>query len=187
MGFFDTMAGVRQYEKLAEGYDGRALVDRLMALLPQGKRVLELGMGPGKDLDMLLETYEALGSDASQVFVDRYRARGGRGEVMVLDAVALDVDRKFDAIYSNKVLHHLTRETLEASLERQCVLLEPGGIAFHALWYGDKEETHEGLRFVHYTEQSLTPRVPEGFSIEEQVRYGEMADGDSFYVVLRKR
>ena len=51
------------------------VLERLRARLPAGTTVLEIGTGPGKDLDMLLETFEAVGSDYSQVFLDRYRAR----------------------------------------------------------------------------------------------------------------
>ena len=38
----------------------------------KGKSVLELGMGPGKDLNFLKKYYKATGSDSSQVFLDQY-------------------------------------------------------------------------------------------------------------------
>lgn len=145
-------------------------------------------MGPGKDLDLLLPHYAAAGSDASQVFLDRYRARRGDQcpELHALDAVTLSIDRTFDGIYSNKVLHHLTRSDLQRSLARQAALLNPGGIALHSLWYGDKEETHAGLRFVYYTEATLTPMLPTSLEVLELERYEEMEEGDSMAVVLRK-
>jgi cyclopropane fatty-acyl-phospholipid synthase-like methyltransferase len=163
MGFFDTEDGVRQYEEMAEGYDGRELVDRLRRHLPAGSSVLEIGMGPGKDLDMLLETYEATGSDNSQLFLDRYRARKSAPvpELVLLDAVELETPRRFDALYSNKVLQHLSRDQLRRSLSRQGELLVPGGVALHSLWNGDKEdEEHAGLLFVYYTVESFTELLP---------------------------
>ena len=186
MGFFDTDEGVLQYERLADGYDGRELVARLRAHLPNGARVLEIGMGPGKDLDMLLESYVAVGSDSSAVFLDRYRQRGGAAEVIQLNAVDLAIDEQFDAVYSNKVLQHLTRAETKQSLERQAQLLRPGGIALHSLWYGDKEEQHSGLRFVHYTEETFAALVPEAFVLVEEERYTEMEADDSLVVVLRR-
>ena len=56
--FLDYEANVLIYEQLAEGYDGRELVNRLQRFLPAGSEVLELGMGPGKDLEMLRETFK---------------------------------------------------------------------------------------------------------------------------------
>ena len=53
MDYFDDEQNVRDYIRMAEGYDGRALVDKLGAYLGEGATVLELGMGPGIDLDML--------------------------------------------------------------------------------------------------------------------------------------
>ena len=73
MGFFDTEEGVRQYLEMAEGYDGRDLVATFEAHLPAGSSVLELGMGPGKDLDLLRSSFEVTGSDASKAFLDLYR------------------------------------------------------------------------------------------------------------------
>lgn len=188
MGLFDTEEGVLEYERIADGYDGRELVERLRQHLPSGATVLELGMGPGKDLDLLLAHYAAVGSDDSQVFLDRYRARKGDlcPELHKLDAVVLNIDRSFDGIYSNKVLHHLTRSDLQRSFSRQAALLNPGGIALHSLWYGDKEEEHSGLRFVYYTEATLKPMLPASLDVLELERYAEMEDGDSMVLVLQK-
>ncbi|MEZ4440662.1 MAG: class I SAM-dependent methyltransferase [Polyangiaceae bacterium] len=186
MGFFDTEEGVLEYERMAEGYDGRELIARLRRHLPEGSSVLEIGMGPGKDLDLLLESYAATGSDRSEVFLDRYRSRGGSAEVLMLDAVSLDTERHFDAIYSNKVLHHLTREELSRSLERQAEILDPGGIALHSLWYGDREEEHAGLRFVYYDERTFAAHLPDALSLVELERYTELEGGDSLVVVLKR-
>lgn len=186
MGFFDSEEGVLQYEKMAEGYDGRELIERLQTHVPNGATVLELGMGPGTDLDILLQSYAAVGSDASALFIERYAKRGGSAEALLLDAVTLETDRRFDAIYSNKVMHHLTRDQLRRSLLRQVELLTPGGIALHSLWYGDKEEEHAGMRFIYYTEATFAEHLPASLSVVQQQRYAEMEDDDSLVVVLQK-
>ena len=185
MGYYDDESNVRSYEAMAEGYDGRALIERLHGYLAPGSAVLEIGMGPGKDLDILRRTYAAVGSDSSTVFVDRYRARVPEADVRVLDAVTLDTDGPFDAIYSNKVLQHLTPDDVRRSLTRQREIVAKGGVLMHALWYGEGEETHHGLRFVQYTEARFAALVPRGLSVVESVRYEEMAEGDSLVVVLR--
>ena len=187
MGYFDDEQNVEDYVKMAEGYDGRALIDILKKHLRNGSTVLELGMGTGKDFEILSEFFLVTGSDNSQAFLDRYKKRNAAADLVLIDAVKMDIDRKFDCIYSNKVLHHLTREELKVSLSRQAKVLNSKGILFHALWYGDKEEEMSGLRFVYYTEETLGEIVGSEYELLEARRYAEMEKDDSMYVVLRKR
>jgi SAM-dependent methyltransferase len=192
MSYYDDPKNVQQYIEMAEGYDGRELVEALARHLPPGATVLELGMGPGKDLDLLKETFQATGSDYAQPFLDLYRKQHPQADVLALDAVTVDTDRTFDAIYSNKVLYHLTREELRSSLRQQARVLNPGGVLFHSLWYGDGEQDMHGLHFVYYTEATFGELVDADelgaeFEVIETARYTEMEQDDSFYVVLRKR
>ena len=73
MEFYKTDKGVADYIKMADGYDGKELIAELRPQLNPGAAVLELGMGPGKDLDLLAEHYTVTGSDFSDIFLDRYR------------------------------------------------------------------------------------------------------------------
>ena len=119
MGFFDTEKGIEQYIKMAEGYDGAELIKILQKFLRADSTVLELGMGPGKDMDILEKSYVVTGSDNSQVFLDKYKEKHQDADLLLLDAVTLKTGRKFDCVYSNKVLHHLTKEDLRKSIQRQ--------------------------------------------------------------------
>ncbi len=186
MGYFDDKKNVEEYIKMAEGYDGRFLIDVLLNYLPKGKTVLELGMGPGVDLIMLSQLYQATGSDSSEVFIERFRKQHPSADLIRIDAVAMDIDRKFDCIYSNKVLHHLTSKELETSLQHQARVLNSNGIVLHSFWHGDKEETHHGLRFVYYTGESLTKLVGSEYEILDLQCYEEMEPDDSLYLLLRK-
>ena len=187
MDYFDNEKNVEDYVKMAEGYDGRELIDVLRKYLPEGSSVLELGMGPGVDLDILSQYYQVTGSDRSQAFVDRYRKQHETADLLLLDAVEMNTDRHFDAIYSNKVLHHLTREELQRSLQVQAEILNDQGILLHSLWYGDKEESHQGLRFVYYTEASFQALLEDTFVVLKAERYTEMDDNDSIYFILQKQ
>jgi len=190
MCYYDDPKNVQQYIEMAEGYDGRELIEVLAKHLPPGATVLELGMGPGKDLDLLNETFRATGSDCARPFLDLYLERHPQADLLLLDAVTMDAPiaagRTFDAVYSNKVLYHLTREELRASLRRQALVLNPGGLLLHSLWYGDGEEELHGLRFVYYTEATFGELVGDEFRVVETARYTEMEKDDSFYVVLEK-
>lgn len=188
MPYFDDESNVEQYIEMAEGYDGAALIEVLARHCSTGSSVLELGMGPGKDLALLNEAgFSPTGSDASQVFVRRYRDGGGTFPALVLDAVTVATDERFDAIYSNKVLQHLTREDFVASLARQAEIVNPGGVLMHSLWYGTADEEHGGLRFTQHDEASIQQSLPDSLELVEQARYKEMADDDSIWVVLQKR
>lgn len=186
MGYFDDEKNVEDYIRMADGYDGRVLIDILLKHLPEGSTVLELGMGPGVDLLHLSRYYKATGSDSSEAFIERFRKNHPSSDLMILDAVSMDTERKFDCIYSNKVLHHLTTKQLKASLWRQAQLLNSRGLAFHSFWHGDKEETHHGLRFVYYTEAALRYLAEPEFEMLDVQPYEEMSVDDSLYLILRK-
>ena len=186
MGYFDEPENVDKYIRMAEGYDGRELIAVLSVHLPPGSTVLELGMGPGKDLDLLAQTYTVTGSDSSRLFLKLYRERHPGADLILLDATSIETGRRFDCIYSNKVLHHLSRSDLQRSFARQQSVLNDGGLVLHSFWYGDGEQEHGGLRFVYYAEDELLNAVRPGFEVLAVERYNEIEEGDSFYALLRK-
>ena len=186
MGFFDTEKGVDEYIKMADGYDGAKLIKILQEYLPNKSTILELGMGPGKDLDILKKTFTITGSDNSQVFLDRYKKNNPEADLLKLDAITLDTERTFDGIYSNKVLHHLPRKDLKKSFQRQVEIINPNGIIFHSFWKGDKDEKYDGMLFARYQIEGLKEIIGESFDILEMNAYTEIEKEDSIYVVLSK-
>ncbi len=187
MGYFDTEEHVDQYIQLAQGYDGASLIERLKEYLKEGSTLLELGLGPGKDLLLLKEHYKVTGSDNSQIFLDRFRDKHPEADLLLLDAVKIETDRIFQAIYSNKVMHHLNLQLMKASFSRQGEIVEKGGIIMHSFWYGNEVERIEDMEFYQVTEQTLETLLPPQFEILEMVRYQEMEEGDSLYVVCSKK
>ena len=187
MGFFDSEKNVREYLKMVEGYDGKELIKILKTHVKRDASVLELGMGPGKDLDILKKAFKATGSDNSQVFLDLYKKINPGVNVVLLDAVTLDIAEQFDCIYSNKVLHHLKKEDLAKSFHRQKQIVKTGGLLFHSFWYGDEEEEYNGLRFTYYTEETIKKIIGNLFELIEFKRYKEMEKEDSFYIILKNR
>lgn len=187
MGYYDDEENVEQYIRMATGYDGKLLIDELRKYLPDGSKLLEIGMGPGKDLLMLNKHYQASGSDSSAIFVDRFKRLHPNIDTRVLDAITMNTGERYDGIYSNKALIHLSRDELRDSFERQAEVLKPGGIALHSFWYGDGETEHQGLRFVYYREETLPALIGTGYEILECKRYTEIETDDSFYMALRKR
>lgn len=186
MAFFDNPDNVRKYIEMSEGYDGAELIKELHQHVPPQSTILELGMGPGKDLLLLAANYHVIGSDSSRVFVDNFKKQNTGIEALHLDAVSIDTDLSFDCIYSNKVLHHLSREDLSKSLSRQSSVLNSDGIAMHSFWYGDKEEFIEDLRFVYYKEETILKMVEKDFKVVKVARYTEFEKDDSFFVILKR-
>ncbi len=187
MGFYHNNKNVKDYIDMAEGYDGTFLIEILKKHVSPGSTVLELGMGPGKDLDILRKTFHVTGSDISQIFLDLYQERTGFVDLIVLDACTLEIGRTFDCIYSNKVLIHLTKAELRKSFQRQRAVLNDNGILFHSFWKGTKEEEHHGLRFIYYTKEELRKMIGDGFEIIEIAAYKEIEANDSLYIILKKK
>ena len=186
MSFYHTNEGVSEYIKMAEGYDGRELVDVLSEHVDANARVLELGMGPGVDLDLLKTHFAVTGSDYSRQFLDRYRTTHPDADLVQLDAISLKTDRRFDAIYSNKVLHHLEDDDLQKSIQRQHDVLNPHGILMHSFWYGDQLEEHAGMKFYYRNEAFLTGIFSTHFRILQLERYTEMEENDSVLLLARR-
>lgn len=188
MGYYNDEKNVAAYIEMADGYIGHALINTLEQYIPDGSTVLELGMGPGTDLLLLAQYYRVTGSDFAEPFLQRFRRQHPDIDLMLLDAVTLETNRTFDAIYSNKVLYHLTPAELRQSFTEQLRLLKPGGIALHSFWYGEKpsEEMNE-LHFEYHTYDTLRDLIDPRFSLQEVGRYGEIEPDDSLFIVLKKR
>ena len=187
MGYYDDEKNVERYIQMAAGCDGGLLIEALRNTLPNGSKLLELGMGPGKDLLLLNAHYEVIGSDASAIFVERFKKLHPTIKVKLLDAITLETNERYQGIYSNKALCHLTRDQLQISFERQARALMPGGVALHSFWHGGGESEHQGLRFVYYRETALEALVGASYEILDIERYTEMETDDSLYIALRKR
>jgi cyclopropane fatty-acyl-phospholipid synthase-like methyltransferase len=186
MGHYETEEGIEEYIKHSEKWDGKQLIKILLLHLPESSTLLELGMGPGRDFDVLSKAYKTTGSDASQVFLDRYKQKNKDAELLKLDAVTIPTERKFDCIYSNKVLQHLTKQELKKSLQRQKEVLNPNGIAFHAVWRGDKIEEKKGLLFTYYQINELKKIIGDDFDILDIQTFTEIEKDDSIYFILSR-
>ena len=185
MGFFDTEKGVEEYIKMTDGYDGEELIKILQKYLPVNSTILEIGIGPGKDMNILKKSYKVTGSDYSQVFLEKYKKNNQDADLINLNAVTLQTERKFDCIYSNKVLHHLTRNDLSKSFQRQKEILNPNGIVFHSFWKGTKTENIEGLLFTYYEIKDLEELTESNFDILMSETYTEIEKNDSIFTVLK--
>lgn len=154
-GYYHTKDSVQEYIRLAQGVNGQELIEKLKPFLPADSSLLEIGSGPGADWKILKEEYDVVGSDNSLEFLEHLRATLPNSEFLHLDAVTLETEKKFDGIFSNKVLHHLTDKELAESVQRQSETLKNKGIVCHSFWSGEDSETFKGMFVNHHTPEEI--------------------------------
>ncbi|WOO89617.1 class I SAM-dependent methyltransferase [Mollicutes bacterium LVI A0078] len=130
---------VANYCKMMEDYNNDYILDIFCEKIPKEASVLELGFGTGKDYLHLKDFYNITASDYSQEFINVFN-QNYNDKVLTIDAITIEVEDKFDCIYSSKVLNSLNEDQIIESFKRQYQVLNKGGYIFHTLWYGDKEE-----------------------------------------------
>jgi cyclopropane fatty-acyl-phospholipid synthase-like methyltransferase len=185
--YYKTKESVEEYIKLAKDVDGGQLIEKLNNYLPSNSLLLEIGSGPGTDFQILKKDYRVVGSDYSTEFLSRLISSNIKGEFLNLDAVTLRTDKKFDGIYSNKVLQHLKDEELRKSILRQDDLLNFNGIICHSFWKGEGEEVFKGLLVNYQTDESLRILFKNNFEILLLEEYNEFEDGDSLLLIGKKK
>lgn len=185
MSFYDDPKNVKSYIEMCEGYDGRPLYERLYKHLPINSKLLELGSGGGLDLDFLKQKYSVVGSDVSEAFLNACRLKHPTLSFLTLNAEQLQLSETFDCIYSNKVLQHLSKESLKKSIYQQTKLLSINGIIAHSFWIGEGTEVINGLLFTYYRQEELVEILSEHFEILDTLSYQEFEEGDSLFILAK--
>jgi trans-aconitate methyltransferase len=187
MHYYHNTKNAESYTAMCEGYDAAAQLGVLSEVLPAESAVLELGSGPGNDLELLAARYHVTGSDYSPAFVDILKARFPDQSMLMLDAITIATEGLFDAIYSNKVLHHLTDDELATSFHSQAELLTPGSFVFHLVWRQlEAPEEDHGLIFKPRDVAAMTAAMGSAFELLEAKEFGEFEYGDSLAILARK-
>ncbi|WP_075589745.1 class I SAM-dependent methyltransferase [Labilibacter marinus] len=185
--FYKEQETVDQYIKMAQEHDGANIIEKLKPYLNKEDQILELGSGPGSDFKILSQDYSVIGSDYSDEFIKRLKALYPNEKFLNLDAITLSTDLNFNAIYSNKVLHHLEDEELQACIVRQAVVLRPNGIICHTFWKGNGTEDFNGMFVNNHKEEELKDLFYDLFEVLELQSYKEFEEGDSILVIAKKK
>lgn len=185
--YYHTRESVEEYISLAKGHDGKQLIEKLKGFLSEGSALLEIGTGPGTDWKILSKDYSVTGSDISEEFLKHLGAAHPEGEFLGLDATTLITDKKFDGIYSNKVLHHLKDNEFADSLKRQYEILNPHGIICHSFWKGEGSEYFKGLYVNNHKKEEIPAFFNRHFEIVLLETYKEFEENDSILVIGKKK
>lgn len=137
-------------------------IDALLAALGDepGRRILDLGCGPGRDLlELRRRGHDPVGLDACEAFVEMARAWSG-APVLQQDFLALDLpEEHFDGVFANASLFHVPTQELPRVLASLWSCLLPGGVLFCSNPRGDNREGYSGERYGAYHDEARWHRV----------------------------
>ena len=185
--YYKTKESVDEYIKLAKDVNGSSLIDRLKEFLPKNSLLLEIGSGPGNDYQILKETYNVVGSDFSKEFIKRLTSKYPNETFLNINAVKFKTNQKFDGIYSNKVLQHITNSELEESIKCQLNSLNNAGVICHSFWKGEGDEVFQGMMVNYQTKKSLKLLFEKYFEILLLEEYKEFEEADSILLIAKKK
>tara|TARA_B100000809_G_scaffold118758_1_gene117071 strand:- start:39746 stop:40327 length:582 start_codon:yes stop_codon:yes gene_type:complete len=185
--FDKTRESVTEYIHLAKDVSGISLIKKLKKVLSKDSTVLEIGSGLGTDWTILSELFRTTGSDNSPELLKHLIQTNPTGEFLELDASSLKTERTFDAIYSNKVLHHLKDDELHQSIQRQSEILNSKGVICHSFWNGEGSEVFKGLFVNYHNKEHLTENFESKFKILLFIEYQEFEPNDSIFLIARKK
>lgn len=186
MNYYDNPKNVTDYIQMAKGCNGKNIINALTQHLGANASILELGSGPGNDLEILISLgHSVQGSDISKPFVNHLKQRFEQNKIHQLDAIHFELPnpQKFDCIYSNKVLHHLTLTEFEKSLLNQTELLKPNGVVCHSFWLGDDDIEKDGFFAKYYRENELGQIFEMNYEIVDSQVYTEEEKNDSIFII----
>ncbi len=141
------------YAKRGIQFGGAGDLKPLLERLRPGMKVLEVGCGEGKSLEILARFYEVVGCDFSREALSRLAGRVDHASDVNLvesDMRSLPfVDEKFDAVASVHSLSHMFADARQTAAHEMRRVLRPGGVVFveafdlDDLRYGSGSEVEE--------------------------------------------
>jgi SAM-dependent methyltransferase len=192
-------ATLQFYRRNAEAYAGREITSRharmakVLALLPAGAAILELGCGAGADsAEMIARGYDVTPTDGSPELAEIASRKLGR-PVDTLLFHDLKAVAAYDGVWANACLLHVPREQLAGVLALIHRALKPGG-AFYASYKAGEDDGRDALdRYYNYpTEDWLRATYGEAgawrdLSIETgKVRGFDDAMAEMLFVLAQK-
>jgi len=197
---------VASYDESAEAYrdhaptmspETAAALDRFVAALPEGARVLEVGSGSGRDAAALEERgLSVRRTDIAPGFVRLLRAEGHDADVV--DPLADDLtdptrDAPYDGVWASASLLHVRREDLPQVLDNLASVTVTGGPLHLAVKEGDgaRFSTHGSVtgprHFTFWREQPLRETLTAaGWDVTDLTR-GPGRRGETWLEVTARR
>jgi SAM-dependent methyltransferase len=188
----------RWAQRGCDGYRSEFLA-RILAELPVGGDVLEIGCGPGTDAAALAEGRRYTGVDLSRVQLEHARHVAPGGTFLHADVSKVAFPPScFDAVVSFYVFNHIPQDEMEPLFRRILTWLRSGGRLFASFGTSDNPGTVEpmwlGQADMYFSSlpvgrnDALLQEV--GFVIESADTVSELEEGEgraTFHWVVAKR
>jgi SAM-dependent methyltransferase len=193
---YDAMADVWEEWSTRVADDPRAeWLAKLVALVPAGGLVVELGCGSGRAETLeLARRCRLVGVDLSSEQLRRAHERVPGAEFVQADLTAVEFEPgSLDAVCAFYVFNHVPRELLPGLLARIHSWLRPGGVLLATFGSGDVEDWQGEWLGVPMYFSSFAPaqnrRLLESFELaeDEVVTISEPEGRASFHWVLARR
>ena len=137
------------YDQEGEDRAGRALVpqrvaarDAFISSLEPNRRILEIGIGPGRDAEAFVRAaHTVTGVDLSPVHARLATSVGAHAVVATARALPFP-HQAFDVVWSMSTLMHVPDNAIDAALAEIARVLAPAGVAVIGVWGGADVEEH---------------------------------------------
>lgn len=160
-------------------------LQRLIAYLPSGATVLEVGSGTGRDADYL----EALGAhvrrtDVANAFIELQAERGKHAEL--LDLLTDELGGPYNAVLAMCVLIHVDRARTHAVLHKVAAALRPQGAFLVSVREGAGEHA-DACHMTYWRRDEFAARLADaGLRVEWDSRDVDSAD-ETWLTFLARR
>lgn len=132
-----VLVSVEAYSNNAAGYEESyrhhrlELPQQFSATLPKNSRVLDLGCGPGRDLDIFAaDGHTAIGLDLNSDFVEMATRRHNVLHADMRQLSTLFTNATFDGVWAQASLVHLSSDEVSRVIADCYQLLRPHGIFY---------------------------------------------------------
>lgn len=164
---------------------GEFLLRQLQRYLPRGSELLELET-PGQDKTPHLDSwYSVYKPESEAASVDYRKSHLPYLQPSMNSFASFSVNKKFNALYCNKLLHYYSPEDVPEILKRVKDLLEPQGLVLFSLINKAREELLDGIPVFYYDAKLLKELLQPAFKVLEIESYTDKRRKDSLYVLAR--
>jgi len=164
---------------------GKFLLRQLQRYLPRGSELLELET-PGQDKTPHLDSwYSVCRPESDAASVDYQKSHLPYLQPSMNPFASFSVNRKFSALYCNKLLHYYSPENVPEILKLVEGWLEPQGLVLFSLINKAREEQVDGIPVFYFDAALIKDLLQPRFKVLELDTYMEKKRKDSLYVLAR--
>ena len=149
-----------------------------------GDKVLDLGCGNGRLIELFDQKIEYYGIDNAAALIAIAKQKYPAGDFRVFDGLKIPwPDNYFDVVYCIAVLHHIPGPLREEFLVEAKRVLKPGGQLIIAVYYLWQKDTYWGLLLKFSLDKILGKSNLDFFDIKEPF----FKTAERYFHVFRKR